>query len=152
MNAARGDGTARRARIVATARSWLGTPYHHQASLRGVGCDCLGLVRGVWRELYGDEPEPLPPYDPYWAQHAADETLALAAMRHLAAIEPAQAFPGDVLLFRWRDHWPAAHCAILTEPGRILHAHDGAAVSEVAFTGWWRRHCSHAFSFPELDC
>ena len=47
---------ARRARIVATARSWLGTPYHHQASLRGVGCDCLGLVRGVWRELYGDEP------------------------------------------------------------------------------------------------
>ena len=28
---------------------WIGTPYRHQASLKGVGCDCLGLVRGVWR-------------------------------------------------------------------------------------------------------
>jgi cell wall-associated NlpC family hydrolase len=25
--------------IVAQARSWLGTPYRHQASLKGVGCD-----------------------------------------------------------------------------------------------------------------
>lgn len=33
--------------IVNAARSWLGTPYHHQASLRGVGCDCLGLIRGL---------------------------------------------------------------------------------------------------------
>jgi len=140
-----------RSRIVAAARSWLGTPYHHQASLRDVGCDCLGLVRGVWRDLYGDEPEETPPYAQHWAQHAASETLALAAARHLLTCEPAAARTGDVLLFRWRGHLPAAHCAILVEPQRILHAHDGAAVSEVAFTGWWRRHCSHAFSFPELD-
>lgn len=33
--------------IVAAARQWLGTPYRHQASVRGVGCDCLGLIRGV---------------------------------------------------------------------------------------------------------
>ena len=51
----------RRDEIVEAARAWLGTPYHHQASLRGVGCDCLGLVRGVWRELYGPEPEAAPP-------------------------------------------------------------------------------------------
>lgn len=41
--------------IIAIARSWLGTPYHDQASLRGVGCDCLGLARGVWREIVGPE-------------------------------------------------------------------------------------------------
>ena len=152
MSAVTELGSATRLRVVAAARSWLGTPYHHQASLRGVGCDCLGLVRGVWRELYGSEPEAVPPYDQHWAQHADGETLALAAMRHLEACEPAVALPGDVLLFRWRDHLPAAHCAILSEPGSIVHAHDGAAVGEVAFTGWWRRHCSHAFSFPELIC
>lgn len=151
MSGSEREGQASSDRIIAAARSWLGTPYHHQASLRGVGCDCLGLVRGVWRDLYGSEPEAVPPYAQHWAQHAAGETLALAALRHLAPREPAEARPGDVLLFRWRDHLPAAHCAILVEPGRILHAHDGAAVSEVAFTGWWRRHCSHAFSFPELD-
>ena len=43
-------------RVISVARSWLGTPYHDQASLRGVGCDCLGLARGVWREVVGPEP------------------------------------------------------------------------------------------------
>jgi len=49
-----------RAAIVAEARSWIGTRYRHQGSLKGVGCDCLGLVRGVWRNCIGAEPE-LPP-------------------------------------------------------------------------------------------
>lgn len=52
---------ALRVRVVEIARRWIGTPYHHQASLKGVGCDCLGLVRGVYRELCGAEPEPMPP-------------------------------------------------------------------------------------------
>ncbi|MGZ9409986.1 MAG: peptidase P60, partial [Methylocystis sp.] len=43
-----------RADIVAAARRWRGTPYVHQASLMQVGCDCLGLVRGVWRDVIGD--------------------------------------------------------------------------------------------------
>lgn len=138
----------RRDEIVDAARLWLGTPYHHQASLRGVGCDCLGLVRGVWRNLCGDEPEAPPPYSPSWAESLRQETLALAAERHLLPLVPADAQPGDVLLFRWREHLPAKHCAILASPDRIIHAHDGAAVAEVAFTPWWRRHLSHAFSFP----
>jgi NlpC/P60 family putative phage cell wall peptidase len=138
----------RRAEIVAAAREWLGTPYHHQASLRGVGCDCLGLVRGVWRELCGPEPEAPPPYSPNWAESLGQETLALAALRHLVPIALEEAQPGDVLLFRWRAHLPAKHCAVLSAPDRIIHAHDGAAVTEVAFAGWWRRHLSHAFSFP----
>ena len=43
--------------IVRAARRYIGTPYHHQAALAGAGCDCLGLIRGVWRDLYGAEPE-----------------------------------------------------------------------------------------------
>lgn len=138
----------KRAVIVAAAREWLGTPYHHQASLRGVGCDCLGLVRGLWREFHGQEPEAPPPYSPNWAESLGQETLALAALRHLTPVVPQEAQPGDVLLFRWREHLPAKHCAVLSAADRIIHAHDGAAVAEVAFTGWWRRHLSHAFSFP----
>lgn len=134
--------------IVALAREWLGTPYHHQASLRGVGCDCLGLVRGVWRDLYGGEPEPLPPYSPGWAESLGEERLAAAALRHLRPVGRGAERPGDVLLFRWRRDCPAKHCAVLSAPDRIIHAHDAAAVSEVTFTPWWRRHLSHAFSFP----
>ncbi len=50
------------AAVVAAARNWLGTPYRHQASVKGVGADCLGLVRGVWREVAGEEPETVPAY------------------------------------------------------------------------------------------
>ena len=42
-------------RVIDIVRSWLGTHYQDQASLRGVGCDCLGLARGVWREVVGPD-------------------------------------------------------------------------------------------------
>ncbi|BBF93532.1 NlpC/P60 family protein [Blastochloris tepida] len=134
---------------VAAARRWIGTPYRHQASVIGVGCDCLGLVRGVWRELYGSEPEIAPAYTPDWAEAAGREALAEAAGRHLVprALDDAQ--PGDVLIFRWRAGLPAKHAAILTEPARMVHAHDGAAVAEVALTAWWRRRLAFVFAFPE---
>ena len=64
------------ARVVAVARSWLGTPYHDQASLRSVGCDCLGLARGVWREVVGPEPFPIPPYSRDWGETGPREVLA----------------------------------------------------------------------------
>ena len=38
--------------IIAAAKEWRGTPYHHQQSQKGVGCDCLGLVRGVYEAVY----------------------------------------------------------------------------------------------------
>ena len=133
--------------IVDAARAWIGTPYRHQASLRGVGCDCLGLLRGVWREVMGAEPEMPPPYSPDWAEAGAD-TLLGAARRHLVEIAPRQIAGGDVLLFRWRDHCPAKHCAIATSSDTMVHAHDGACVTEVAFRPWWRRHLAYAFRFP----
>ena len=134
-------------RIVTEARSWIGTPYRHQASLKGVGCDCLGLLRGVWREVMGQEPELPPPYSPDWAEAGAD-TLVAAARRYLVGIERHEIAPGDVLLFRWRDTLPAKHCAVATSPSSMIHAHNGACVVEVALCGWWRRHLTHAFRFP----
>lgn len=137
-----------RNRIVAEARSWIGTPYMHQASLKGVGCDCLGLLRGVWRALYGAEPEAMPVHAPDWAEANGEERLAAAARRHLIEIVPENAGPGDVLLFRWRPHLPAKHAAILSGPDRMIHAYDGAAVAEVHFAPFWRRRAAFAFRFP----
>ena len=134
-------------RIVLEARSWIGTPYRHQASLKGVGCDCLGLLRGVWREVMGQEPELPPPYSPDWAEAGAD-TLVAAARRYLTEIERHEIAPGDVLLFRWRDGLPVKHCAIAASGTTMIHAHDGAAVCEVAVAPWWRRHLAHVFRFP----
>jgi NlpC/P60 family putative phage cell wall peptidase len=137
----------RQDRIVMEARSWIGTPYRHQASLKGVGCDCLGLLRGVWRGVLGHEPELPPPYSPDWAEAGADTLVA--ARRYLLEIERREIAPGDVLLFRWRDNLPAKHCAVATSSNSMIHAHDGASVVEVALCSWWRRHLAHAFRFPE---
>jgi NlpC/P60 family putative phage cell wall peptidase len=140
-----------RAAIVVEAQTWIGTPYRHQASLCAVGCDCLGLVRGVWRALYGEEPEAVSPYTPGWAEAAGGEALAAAAARHLVSIPRDRFAAGDLLLFRWRPGMTAKHAAIATAPDRMVHAHDGAAVAEVAITAWWRRRLAYAFRFPGID-
>ncbi|MGQ7792912.1 DUF6950 family protein [Faunimonas sp. B44] len=141
----------RRTEIVSAARGWLGTPYRHQASLKGVGCDCLGLVRGVWRELKGYEAETPPPYTPDWAEARGRETLAEAARRHMSEIAAAEAQAGDLVLFRWRAGLPAKHAAILAGPARMIHAQEGAAVAEVPLSDWWRRRIAYAFRFPDLE-
>jgi NlpC/P60 family putative phage cell wall peptidase len=111
--------------IVKIARQWIGTPYVHQASLKGVGCDCLGLLRGIWRELHGEEPEALPPYSPDWAEATGAETLYMALKRHSSEAPLAQLAPGNIALFRMsgsssafaslhqRGRGPAKHCGIV---------------------------------------
>ena len=44
-------------RVTAEARDWRGTPYRHQGRRKGGGCDCIGLVLGVWRHVLGAPPE-----------------------------------------------------------------------------------------------
>lgn len=137
-----------RAAILAEARAWIGTPYAHQASAKGAGCDCLGLVRGVWRALYGDEPEAAPAYTPDWAERQGAETLLAAARLHLVEIEAEAAAPGDVLLFRMAARAPIKHAAILDEEERLIHAYWGRAVLNSHFAPWWRARRAAAFSFP----
>jgi NlpC/P60 family putative phage cell wall peptidase len=134
--------------IIAAARGWVGTPYLHQASLKDVGCDCLGLVRGVWREVYGEEPEMAPPYVADWAEATGVEALAEAARRHMKEIAVKQYAAGDLLLFRWRQHLPAKHAGLATHRDRMIHAQENARVSEVWLTPWWERRIAYAFRFP----
>ena len=145
------SGMELRARVIEEARAWIGTPYLHRASCKGAGADCLGLVRGVWRAAIGVEPETLPAYAPDWAEAKQAEQLAGAGFRHLVPVALEAVRPGDVLLFRWRAHLPAKHAAILVTPDRMVHAHDGAAVAEVAFAPWWRRRLAFAFAFPGAE-
>jgi len=140
----------RREEIVAAARGWLGTPYRHQACRKGAGCDCLGLVRGVYAEVTGRVPQTPPPYTPDWAEARREETLAEAARRHLAEIAPEEAGPGDILLFRWRRDLPAKHLGIVSLAGWMIHAHDGARVAEVPL-GIWARRIAFAFRFRDLE-
>ena len=137
--------------IVTAARAWIGTPYHHQASTRGIGTDCLGLVRGVFRTLYGFEAELPPAYSRDWAEAARRETMLLAANRHLIAKKKEDLSIGDVVLFRIKSHSIAKHAGVATSSTSMVHAMEGVPVSEVYLTRWWRRRIAAVFSFPGTE-
>lgn len=131
--------------IVASARGWVGTPYRHRAAVRGVGCDCLGLLVGVWREVTGTAPPALPNYRADWrdASHAA-ELQALAD----AWLAPGEMGPGAVLLFRMGASALPRHCGIMVAAGRFVHAQERLGVVEGNLSDGWRRRVATVLAFP----
>lgn len=139
-------------RIANHARQWIGTPYVHQASCKGAGTDCLGLLRGVWREIYGEEPELVPAYTPDWSEPQREERLMLAAKKYLNQKPISEMASGDVLLFRMRKNGVAKHLGIVGDVGDVttfIHAYSGHSVVENALTLPWRRRIAACFSFPD---
>ena len=135
-------------RVIAGARLWLGTPYVHQASVPGAGCDCLGLARGVWRDLHGAEPVTPPPYTRDWGEASGEEVLAEAARRFLLEIPINEAGPGALILFRMARNAPAKHCGIRSASG-LIHAYQGAGVIEEPWSPIWARKAAFSFHYPE---
>jgi NlpC/P60 family putative phage cell wall peptidase len=141
-----------KAHIIAAARGWIGTPYVHQSAVRGAGSDCLGLVRGVWREVYGAEPEAVPSYSMDWSEPQGEERLWAAALRHLSPKAATEMVPGDVLLFRMRDGAVAKHLGILSQAcdaPRFIHAYSRHGVVESPLSAPWHRRVVACFEFPE---
>lgn len=135
--------------FVTEARRWIGTPYVHQAHVRGGGTDCLGLIRGVWRAVLGTEPEAVPPYTPDWSEPSGDEVLLRAARRWLYAQPPGDPAEGDVLLFRMQSGRVAKHLGIFCGNGRFIHAYTGHGVIESPLSAPWGRRIAARFAFPE---
>ena len=143
--------TIHRQDVVDEARTWLGTPYVHQASVKGAGTDCLGLLRGVWRALVGREPEAVPVYSMDWSEPQGEERMWAAARRHLVEKSIADLTAGDVLLFRMRDSGVAKHLGIVSGAGdvpRFIHAYSGYGVVENTLSEPWRRRVVACFEFP----
>jgi NlpC/P60 family putative phage cell wall peptidase len=139
-------------RVVSAAREWIGTPYVHQAAVKGAGCDCLGLLRGLWQEFLGAEPEAVPPYSMDWSEPQGEEHLWAAALRHMAVKDSGDAAPGDVLLFRMRHGAVAKHLGLQAHVGSnpsFIHAYTGHGVVESPLSAPWRRRIVARFIFPE---
>ena len=137
--------------IIEQARTWIGTPYVHQQAAKGAGCDCLGLVRGVWRDVYGSEPERPPAYSMDWSEPQGEERLWDAALRHLSAKPLDASAPGDVILFRMRSGGVAKHLGIQTRVGAsaaFVHAYSGHGVVESPLSAPWARRIVARFEFP----
>jgi NlpC/P60 family putative phage cell wall peptidase len=148
MEGSTGEATA--AAVVAEALSWVGTPYRHQGARKGVGCDCLGLLLGVWRALYGREPEEPGPYAADWAEAGGEDRFVAAARRHCREQPAGELLPGHVVLFRWRSHLPAKHAGIVVARERFVHAYEGSAVVVSTLVPQWRSRIAGIFAFPDL--
>ena len=137
--------------VVTAARGWIGTPYRHQASTKGAGADCLGLLRGVWREVLGPEPEDVPAYTQDWSEPSGREDLLAAGTRWLIRKPLHDVNPGDVLLFRMRAGSVAKHLGIagaLSARPTFIHAYTGHGVVETALSTPWARRIAARFAFP----
>ena len=136
---------------VAEARLWIGTPYVHQAATLGAGTDCLGLLRGVWRALYGAETETIPAYTQDWSEPSNNEELWQAARRWLVEVPRREVEVGDVLLFRMRAGSVAKHLGIVSAAGpeaSFIHAYTGHGVTQSPLSAPWLRRVAAIFEFP----
>ncbi len=136
--------------VVSAARLWLGTPYRHRASTLGAGCDCLGLLRGVWRALHGDEPIAVPPYRADLRDHEGGAALREAAERFLIA-ETGPLAAGQVVLFRLGGRIEPRHCGILVSADRFIHAQEHLGVVEANLTAAWAKRVSGRYRFPATE-
>ena len=129
------NDSATRAAIVAEARTWLGTPYHHHARIKGVGVDCAQILLAVYCDALGLAPPlDLGHYSTQWHLHRSEELylhwLGKAGARRVQAPEQPQA--GDIAMFRYGRTF--SHSAIHTGGGRLVHAYMGLGVIESHIT------------------
>lgn len=140
-----------RADVVAEARSWLQTPWVHQARTKGVAVDCAGLVIGVARELGLVEPD----FDVNGYGRLPDGTLLQQCAEIMRPIQRTEMLPGDVLVVA-TDTEPC-HMGIVGD-----YRHGGLSLIHAAMGGL-NRVAEHrlmfarnlrfkaAFALPGLD-
>jgi NlpC/P60 family putative phage cell wall peptidase len=138
--------------VVAEALTWVGTPYQHQASTKGLATDCIGLIVGVARALgikeasaydaagdvrgYGRQPDPV--------------ALLAAADRYLQRIDMREAGAGDIYLIRFE--LDPMHFAIISEvnPIYIIHAlAPRGKVVEHRVDAVWRARIMRAYRYRD---
>ena len=129
------------------ALEWKGTPYLHQAGVKGVAADCIGFIRGVRAELVGHDVDYRPDYSPAWGEVDRDELLLNAAHKYFVPVDYPKWKPGDLLVFRVKFAKSAKHCAIAIDDRTMLHAVSERAVIETGI-GAWSSRIAGVFKFP----
>lgn len=139
-----------RSDVIAAARAMLGTPFHHQGRLPGIGLDCSGLVSSVARTL--GLCRGVPDWTDYPRRLRGDAFLAALRAR-LPEVPVAELAPADIPVFWIRPASGAQHCAIYTERDSIIHVHDNAhgGVIEHDLDEGWRRRIVAVFRYPGLE-
>lgn len=115
---------AARKEVVAEAKSWIGTPYHHAADVKGHGVDCAMLLVRVYCDLGLIEPFDPRPYTHDWFLHRNEERYLTSLLK--LSVEVREPNDGDVVLFRVGRCFAHAGIVSRVEPLTIIHAFANA--------------------------
>ncbi len=111
-----------RADVIAEARTWLGTPWQHQAAIKGDAVDCAMFLISVFQRagvIGAFDPRP---YPRSWFVHQGEERFLNSMVSHFGCIEvpPDEAVPGDIVMYKIGRCY--AHGSILVEPQLVIHS------------------------------
>jgi cell wall-associated NlpC family hydrolase len=108
--------------VVREALTWIGTPFHDRATVKGHGVDCAMLLRAVFRET-GLVPEfEMPEYSPQHHLHSRVPLLEQTLQRFAHRVD--RPLPGDVVVYKFGH--VHHHAAIVVEWPQIVHAYKSA--------------------------
>lgn len=104
--------------LVAEARTWLGTPYHHHARVKGAGVDCAQILIAVFAECGVIEAFDPGHYATDWHLHRSEEKYIEWMDRYGVRVKRPE--PGDVGL--WKFGRTYSHGGIVVPEG-VIHAY-----------------------------
>jgi len=120
--------------VASAARTWVSTPFHWEAAVKHIGCDCRGLLTGVARELGRPEAETIEANIVGYSRRIDEAALLLGLDRLFDRKDDPE--PGDILAFTIRDK--VQHLGICTGD-RFVHAYSlpPRQVIETPLSGIW---------------
>ena len=134
--------------------SWLDTPWRHRCSVKGAGCDCIGMVYGVMTNIGAVNPDKInmPEYPRDWHMHKNDELLynGLKATKELEEIEvDKNRSNGDILLFKYGK--ACSHVGIYFDK-QVYHAPTNLYVIKSPYreSSYFKR-LQHVFTVVEVS-
>lgn len=153
-----------RKQVVTQARTWIGTPFHHQGRVKHVGVDCIGLLVGVIKELGIKSTKkdnngnliPLESFDNTNYGRLPDGVLLQTSIeKHFYKVERNNIKPGDVLLFKFDEN--PQHIGIATDYPTdglgLIHCYQcSGKVVEHIFSKIWHERLIEGYRVKRFDC
>lgn len=156
----------RRRAFIEEALSWVGTPYHHHACVKGRGVDCVHLLIGAAHGAGLTDIDFCPEEYRNYRRMALDDRLVEILDQYLVKIAVGDLTGGDVVVFKIADH--PQHVGIMVSGTHFVHAHSrdhlltkrssrksgepGAGkVVETRLTDKWLERVVRTYRFPEFS-
>ena len=133
--------------LLAVLNEWIGTKYRHRASVKGMGCDCIGLPIGVLTEmgLLNLRKKDILEYAPDYHMHNTRSMLVESIIKHLKVVEITDGsfMNGDILCFKFGK--AAAHAGFWFND-YLYESVDKIGVIKTHFpNSQWKERLQHTF-------